>query len=60
MRYKMKGGGENMHCTQEACCSGPRHFMTNAEKIEMLKEYQDSLTKELLGVKERIETLEEE
>ncbi|MGV8085417.1 MAG: hypothetical protein ACP5N9_04160 [Candidatus Bilamarchaeum sp.] len=31
-----------------------RSFLTKDEKMEMLKEYQESLEKELQGVKERI------
>ncbi len=41
------------------CCEGScgRSFLTRDEKVEMLKEYQDSLEKELQGVKERIADL---
>lgn len=39
-------------------CSGMRNFLTKDEKIEMLKDYGDSLEKELKGVKERIKELE--
>ncbi len=49
-----------MQCTQYSCCQGNRSFMTRTEKIEMLKEYQESLNKELQGVKEKIQELAEE
>ena len=37
---------------------GYRGFLTKDEKIEMLKEYKDSLDKEAQGVAERIKELE--
>lgn len=43
------------------CCgtsSGMRSFLTRDEKIEMLKEYRESLEKEVEGIKERIKELE--
>jgi predicted metal-binding protein len=44
------------------CCSygneTPRNFLTKEEKIEMLKEYKESLEKEAQGVAERIKELE--
>ena len=40
------------------CCGGERSFLTKDEKIEMLKEYKDSLEKETKGVQERIRELE--
>ena len=43
------------------CCGGnsctPRNFLTKEEKIEMLKEYQESLEKEAQAVSERIDEL---
>ncbi|MBI3027570.1 DUF5320 domain-containing protein [Candidatus Woesearchaeota archaeon] len=39
------------------CCE-TRSFFTNEEKIEMLKEYKDSLEKEAKGVAERIKELQ--
>jgi hypothetical protein len=39
-------------------CSTPRSFMTKDEKLEMLKEYQESLEHEVQGVKERIKELQ--
>jgi len=36
----------------------PRNFLTNEEKIEMLKEYKETLEKEAKGVAERIKGLE--
>ena len=46
-----------------SCCAGyaygtPRNYFSKEEKIEMLKEYQQSLEKEAKGVKERIQELE--
>lgn len=42
------------------CCGyeGSRNFLTKDEKIEMLKEYRESLEKEAKGVAERIKELE--
>ena len=41
------------------CCgSGYRSFLTKEEKLEMLKEYKESLEKEAKGVGERIKDLE--
>jgi FtsZ-binding cell division protein ZapB len=37
-----------------------RQFLTKEERIEMLKEYKESLEKEVRGIQERIEDLEEE
>jgi len=37
---------------------GMREFFTKEEKIEMLKEYKESLEKEAKGVSERIKELE--
>ena len=42
----------------ECCGSGMRRFLSRDEKVEMLKEYQDSLENELKGVKERLKELE--
>ncbi len=38
-------------------CCGQRGFLTKDERVELLSEYQDSLEKEVKGVKERIEEL---
>ena len=46
-----------MGCCGQGECSAPRSFLTKAEKIEMLKEYQDSLEREAEAVKERIAEL---
>ncbi|MBI2598081.1 MAG: DUF5320 domain-containing protein [Candidatus Diapherotrites archaeon] len=45
------------------CCSGggfemDRKYISKDEKIEMLKEYKESLEKEIEGVKERMKELE--
>ncbi len=39
-------------------CYGSREFYTKEEKIEMLKEYKDSLEKEAKGVGEKIKEME--
>ena len=39
-------------------CYGGRGFPTKEEKLEMLKEYKESLEKETKGVAERIKDLE--
>ena len=39
------------------CCE-TRNFLTKTEKVEMLKEYKESLDKESQGVGERIKDLE--
>lgn len=50
----------------QSCCVGyscedssVRQFLTKEERIEMLKEYKESLEKEVRGIQERIEELEE-
>ena len=43
------------------CCGSgysARSFLTKEEKVEMLKEYEGELSKELEGVKERIKELQ--
>ena len=40
------------------CASGCRSFLTKEEKIDLLKEYKESLEKELQGVRERIKELQ--
>lgn len=39
-------------------CYDVRSFLTKEEKIDMLKEYKESLEKEAKGVSERIKELE--
>ncbi|MGD0729132.1 MAG: hypothetical protein ABR981_03600 [Candidatus Micrarchaeaceae archaeon] len=39
---------------------GMRSFLTREERIELLKEYKESLEKEAKGVSERIKELEKE
>ena len=41
-------------------CGSARSFFTKEEKIESLKEYQDSLEKEAKGVAERIKQLQKD
>ena len=38
-------------------CCGTRSFLTKDEKMEMLKEYKESLDKESKGVGERLKEL---
>ena len=49
---------------QGSCCeiypSSGRSFLTREEKIEMLKEYKESLEQEAKGVAEKISYLEKE
>jgi len=40
-------------------CCGSRNFFTKEERVEMLKEYQAQLEKEVQGLKERIAELVE-
>lgn len=47
-----------MHGYECNCGTGYRGFLTREEKIEMLKEYKDSLEKEAKGVAERIKDME--
>lgn len=49
-------GGDNM---EYECCQ-TRSFLTREEKLEMLKEYKESIEKEAKGVAERIKELEKE
>ncbi|MBS3136164.1 DUF5320 domain-containing protein [Candidatus Woesearchaeota archaeon] len=42
----------------QGCC-GSRSFFTKEEKVEMLKEYKESLEKEAKGVGEQIKSLQE-
>ena len=54
---KLEGGTEKMNAY---CCNGNyRGFLTKEEKIEMLKDYKESLDKESKGVAERINELED-
>ena len=46
----------NNMCYGSTC--EPRSFFTREEKIDMLKEYKDSLEKETQGVAEKIKELE--
>ncbi len=50
-----------MNCGSSCGCtdnSGVRNFLTKDEKIEMLREYKETLEKEAKGVGERIKDLE--
>jgi len=47
------------YCNTGSCgCGTNRSFLTKKEKIEMLKEYKETLEKEAKGISERIEELE--
>ena len=48
-----------MNCVSYGSC-GARSFLTREEKVEMLKEYQQSLESEVQGVRERIKELEKD
>ena len=41
-------------------CETGRSFLTKEEKVEMLKEYKQSLEKEAKGVAERIKEIEKD
>lgn len=60
LQYRItNNGGKKM----ENCCTGscgPRNFLTREEKVEILREYKESLEKETKGVAERIKELEKE
>jgi len=45
-------------CCWPGGCEAPRNFLTREEKIGMLKEYKESLEKEVKGLAERIKELE--
>jgi len=45
-------------CGPSSCAPKGRSFLTKEEKIEMLKEYQEAITKEAKGIAERISELE--
>ena len=50
--------GYDCNCNCSSGYTRPRNYLTKEERIELLKEYQDSLEKEAQGVRERIKTLE--
>ena len=43
-------------CTPNTYCT-PRNFFTKEEKVEMLREYKESLEKEVQAISERISEL---
>lgn len=43
-----------------SCGCGSRIFFTKEEKVEMLKDYKESLEKEAKGVAERIKQLQKD
>ncbi len=51
-------GYGNCSCHGYSYRGSGRSFLTKEEKIEMLKDYQDSLEKEAKGISERIAELE--
>ena len=56
----MDGYCKSGYCFGSSGNSFPRGFLTKKEKIEMLKEYKDSLDNESKGISERITELEDE
>ena len=60
--YNRYNGGEKMGYgnTCGCNCEAPRGFLTKEEKVEMLKEYKQSLEKEAKGVAERIKEIEKD
>jgi hypothetical protein len=55
------GHGEKMYGKEMCGCGayeGVRNFLTKQEKIEILKEYKDSLEKEAKGIEEKIAELQ--
>lgn len=52
---------DSSSCCGDSGSSGKfRKFLTNAEKIEMLKEYQETLENEAKGVSEKISRLQKD
>ena len=45
-------------CNCGSSYDSSRRYLTKEEKVEMLKEYKESLEKEVQGIKERIKELE--
>lgn len=45
-------------CGCDGKYDGYRNFLTKEEKIEMLREYKESLEKEVKGISEKIRALE--
>lgn len=45
-------------CGWGSCSNSSRSFLTKEEKLELLKEYKESLDKESKGVSERIKELQ--
>ena len=48
------------YCESPMCVSSGRSFLTKEEKLELLREYKESLEMEAKGVAERIKELEKE
>ncbi len=60
---EVKGGANKMTCYGMCVQSSSgvhRGFLTKKEKLEMLTEYKESLSKELQGVNEKIGEIEAE
>ncbi len=49
----------DLYCGPGGSC-GQRSFLTREEKVDMLKQYKDSLQKEVQAVSERIDELKKE
>jgi len=54
----MHGHCKSNHCGNKHGGSSFRSFLTKEEKVEMLKDYKESLDKESNGVSEKIKKLE--
>ena len=57
MRYQWEVIGMRYGCGGGGWSYGRRSFLTNEEKLAMLKEYKEDLEKEVEGVEERIKEL---
>ncbi len=56
----VQSAAADLCCGPGGCGSGMRSFLTKEEKGEMLKEYKESLEKEIQAVSERISELKKE
>ena len=57
MRYQWEVIGMRYGCGGAGWSYGGRSFLTNEEKLAMLKEYKEDLEKEVKGAEERIKEL---
>ena len=49
---------ENMYCESNCGSTERRSFLTREERVELLKDYRETLQQEMKGVSEKIEELE--